>query len=137
MKKAKKLHYDATFLECLVNDVGSPDDSLRRPFPAGTPATPEKAVSDTLISTPAPKRSKKRVTFALSNASASKAKASSMPELLESPVPAASRVRAERPKSKPRARNSFVFSAFSKMSFSSTKRSASCVEIASPTVDRQ
>ncbi|KAL1420481.1 hypothetical protein MTO96_024301 [Rhipicephalus appendiculatus] len=131
---------DATFLECLVNDVGSPDDSLRRPFLARTPPRPEVVVSAALTSsTPVSQRSKKKVTFASSNAAAAaKSKASSMPDLLEAPVPVAPRVKVEdQPESKPRTRNSFVFSAFSKMPFSSTKRSGSFVEIAPSTVDQR
>lgn len=130
---------DASFLECLVNDVGSPDDSLRRPFLARTPPKPEVVVCAALTSsTPAPQRSKKKVTFASSDAAAAKAMASSMPDLLEPPVPAAPRVEVEeQAQSKPRTRNSFVFSAFSKMPFSSTKRSGSCVEITPSNVDQR
>ncbi|KAL3221340.1 hypothetical protein MRX96_005076 [Rhipicephalus microplus] len=104
---------DASFLECLVNDVGSPDDSLRRPFLARTPPQARSGA-------------------------AAKAMASSMPDLLEPPVPAAPRVEVEeQAQSKPRTRNSFVFSAFSKMPFSSTKRSGSCAEITPSNVDQR
>lgn len=128
---------DATFMECLVNDVGSPDDNVRRPFLARTPPKPEVVVSAApTTSTPALQRSKKKVTFASSDAAAAKAKASSMPDLLEPPPPVPCVKEPEQPESKPRSRNSFVFAAFSKMPFS-TKRSGSFMEITPSTVDQR
>ncbi|XP_075525745.1 uncharacterized protein LOC142557646 [Dermacentor variabilis] len=126
---------DATFLECLVNDVGSPDDSLRRPFLARTPPRPEVVVSAALTSAPASQGSKKKVTFASSNAAA-KSKANSMPDLLEPPLEASCAKELTQPESKPRARNSFVFAAFSKIPFS-TKRSSSFMGIEPSPVDQR
>ncbi|XP_077496780.1 uncharacterized protein LOC144107576 [Amblyomma americanum] len=134
---------DATFMECLVNDVGSPDDvPQRRHFLARTP--PRKAeVTVAGLQPPSPVcyKAKKKVTFASNGAAAAKAKAKSMPDLVD--VPAAQDTssgpqlrNSSRPEQKAGARNSFVFAAFSRLQFT-TKRSGSFTSIAPTSVDQR
>lgn len=129
---------DATFLECLVNDVGSPDDTQQRHFLAKTPprldgvgAAPAAAAVAAQPPSPAPpalRKAKKKVTFA-SNA-ASKAKAKSMPDLLEpANVTTPDVTRRPEPRPEPKvtssSKNPFVLTTF-------TKRTSSCTNACHP-----
>lgn len=134
---------DATFMECLVNDVGSPEDvPQRRHFLARTPPRTTEVVV-TALPSPAPVsyKAKKKVTFA-SNGAAVKAKAKSMSSLVDEPPAKATSCGPERrnsggrPEQKTGVRNSFVFAAFSRLPFS-TKRSGSFTSVAPSAVDQR
>lgn len=134
---------DATFLECLVNDVGSPDDTQQRHFLAKTPPRLDgvvvAATTAARPSSPSPvlRKAKKKVTFA-SNGAASKAKAKSMPDLLEPPDLSAAETQSAQPRPEPKAtsssKNPFVFASF--MQFS-TKRTSSFTNTGPPVVDQR
>lgn len=134
---------DATFMECLVNDVGSPDDVPQRlHFLARTPPrTTEVVVTALPLPAAVSCKAKKKVTFA-SNGTAIKAKAKSMPDLVDEPPTKATSCHPElrhsssQPEQKAGARNSFVFAAFSRLPFS-TKRSGSFTGIAPSPVDQR
>lgn len=139
---------DATFLECLVNDVGSPDDTQQRHFLAKTPPRLDGVVvaATTAVrpSSPSPvlRKAKKKVTFASNGAAASKAKAKSMPDLLEPPDLSAAETQSAEPRPEPRpepkatssSKNPFVFASF--MPFS-TKRTSSFTNTGPPVVDQR
>lgn len=139
---------DATFLECLVNDVGSPDDTQQRHFLAKTPPRLDgvvvAATTAARPSSPPPpvlRKAKKKVTFA-SHGAASKAKAKSMPDLLEPPDISAAETRKVESRPEPRpepkatssSKNPFVFAPF--MPFS-TKRTGSFTNAGPPVVDQR
>lgn len=139
---------DATFLECLVNDVGSPDDTQQRHFLAKTPprldgvvVAATAAAAAALPSSPPPalRKAKKKVTFS-SNGTTSKAKAKSMPDLLEPPnvSTAAPETRRAEPGPEPKvtssSKNPFVLTSFIHFP---TKRTSSLTNAGPPVVDQR